>query len=200
MARINQPPRTDHGWIPAAHAMNNGTHLSARRSDARMTRCGETAAHRTRPLPWEPGCVGCTNNLKAQTRGYRDIKAGRRSEFCPRDNRPVSYRPVSYRAVSYRAVSCRSSLCTDGNNDSGCPREIQALCFKKQYAARKNGAQRTQDPVFPPCFSSRRVYSITMPRSTALHMSYSVSAATEAAVNASISTPVCPRKRQSARI
>ncbi|MNJ00436.1 hypothetical protein D3C73_1597660 [compost metagenome] len=37
-----------------------------------------------------------------------------------------------------------------------------------------------------------------MPRSTALHMSYSVKAATLAAVNASISTPVCPASLQPA--
>lgn len=36
-----------------------------------------------------------------------------------------------------------------------------------------------------------------MPRSTALHMSYTVSAATDAATSASISTPVRPRNRAS---
>ena len=37
-------------------------------------------------------------------------------------------------------------------------------------------------------------------RSTALHMSYTVSAATDAAVIASISTPVCPEQRATARM
>ena len=47
-----------------------------------------------------------------------------------------------------------------------------------------------KSPDFPPLLRSSMTSRMTIPRSTALHISYSVSAATEAAVNASISMPV----------
>jgi hypothetical protein len=47
-------------------------------------------------------------------------------------------------------------------------------------------------PRLPPCFSTRRIFWIFMVFSAALAMSYTVSAATETAVRASISTPVLP--------
>jgi hypothetical protein len=50
----------------------------------------------------------------------------------------------------------------------------------------------TQSPDFPPCFSSTFTLVIVIPRSTALHMSYTVSSPTCTAVSASISTPVRP--------
>ncbi len=57
-----------------------------------------------------------------------------------------------------------------------------------------------QDPLRPPSFSSRATRSITMSRCSALAMSYSVSAATLAAVSASISTPVRAVTLTSARM
>jgi len=57
---------------------------------------------------------------------------------------------------------------------------------------------RDQPPLFPPAFASSRRSLISMPLLAALHMSYTVSAATAAAVSASISTPVGPVQRASA--
>ena len=51
---------------------------------------------------------------------------------------------------------------------------------------------RSHRPVLPPSFLSRRISEISIPRSTALHMSYTVRHATLAAVRASISMPVLP--------
>src|SRR5687767_3162264 len=57
------------------------------------------------------------------------------------------------------------------------------------------GAHRAQgarySPLRPPLFATRRTSVMRAPRSIALSMSYSVSAATDTAVSASISTPVC---------
>ena len=53
-------------------------------------------------------------------------------------------------------------------------------------------SSRSQRPVLPPSFFSRRTSEISMPRSTALHISYTVRHVTEAAVSASISMPVLP--------
>ena len=50
----------------------------------------------------------------------------------------------------------------------------------------------TQCPDLPPRFSNSRMFLMCIPRSTALHMSYTVSKAIPIAVNASISTPVRP--------
>src|ERR1035437_8600677 len=61
-------------------------------------------------------------------------------------------------------------------------------------------SSRTHRPDLPPSLSSSPRPSTVMPRSTALHMSYSVSAATEAAVSASISTPVAPSVSTAARM
>ena len=51
---------------------------------------------------------------------------------------------------------------------------------------------RSHRPVLPPSFLRRRISEISIPRSTALHMSYTVRHATLAAVRASISMPVLP--------
>lgn len=51
---------------------------------------------------------------------------------------------------------------------------------------------RSHKPVLPPSFLRRRISEISIPRSTALHMSYTVRHATLAAVRASISMPVLP--------
>ena len=53
------------------------------------------------------------------------------------------------------------------------------------------GAFRRKSPLLPPVFSRRYTSWISMDLSSALVMSYMVSAATDAAVSASISTPVC---------
>ena len=49
----------------------------------------------------------------------------------------------------------------------------------------------SHSPDLPPLFLSNLISPITIPRSMALSMSYKVNAATETAVKASISTPVC---------
>ena len=59
-------------------------------------------------------------------------------------------------------------------------------------SARENQKACSQRPDLPPSFLSRRTSMISMPRSTALHMSYTVRHATLAAVSASISIPVLP--------
>src|SRR6185436_18238765 len=59
---------------------------------------------------------------------------------------------------------------------------------------------RTNSPLLPPALCSNSTSPMLMPRSTALHMSYTVSAATAAAVRASISTPVRDVTRTVARI
>ena len=48
------------------------------------------------------------------------------------------------------------------------------------------------DLTVPPFFSISSMSPMTIDLSTAFTMSYSVSAATDTAVSASISTPVCP--------
>src|SRR4051794_15006501 len=50
--------------------------------------------------------------------------------------------------------------------------------------------RRTNSPLLPPALSRSSISEMRMPRSTALHMSYTVNAATDTAVKASISTPV----------
>src|SRR5699024_10522240 len=55
------------------------------------------------------------------------------------------------------------------------------------------GPGRCQSPLLPPDLASTRTWSMLARGSTALIMSYTVSAATLAAVSASISTPVTPR-------
>src|SRR6185312_915095 len=55
------------------------------------------------------------------------------------------------------------------------------------------GSSRVQSPLLPPDLASTFVPEITACLSTALVMSYRARAATEAAVRASISTPVTPR-------
>src|SRR5271165_6268525 len=52
---------------------------------------------------------------------------------------------------------------------------------------------RLKSPDLPPVFETRYTSWISIPLSSALVMSYTVKAATEAAVRASISTPVGPR-------
>src|ERR1700722_10248765 len=73
---------------------------------------------------------------------------------------------------------------------------VAALGRGGGYASTAVGTHRRQScvksPDLPPDLWVRRTASMRMPRSTDLHMSYTVSAATEAAVSASISTPVCP--------
>src|SRR6266498_1975557 len=59
---------------------------------------------------------------------------------------------------------------------------------------------RRHRPDLPPDFSRRERPVSTMPRSTALTMSYTVRPATAAAVNASISTPVLSTVRTRARM
>src|SRR5579864_6214618 len=59
---------------------------------------------------------------------------------------------------------------------------------------------RTNSPLLPPALCNSSILVSVMPRSTALHMSYTVSAATETAVSASISTPVRLVTRTVARI
>jgi hypothetical protein len=49
----------------------------------------------------------------------------------------------------------------------------------------------SHSPDLPPLFRSSLISPMTIPRSIALSMSYKVRAATETAVKASISTPVC---------
>src|SRR4029077_18401374 len=63
-----------------------------------------------------------------------------------------------------------------------------------------NHGSASQSPDRPPDLRSRRKSAITIPRSTALHMSYPGKAATLAAESASISTPVRPRSLQVAVI
>ena len=57
-----------------------------------------------------------------------------------------------------------------------------------------------KSPDCPPDFASSRMSVSRIVRSTALHMSYIVNAATDTAVSASISTPVCPATLQVASI
>ncbi len=64
----------------------------------------------------------------------------------------------------------------------------------------RGGSWRTQSPLLPPLLAMSRTRTIVTPRSTPLTMSYTVSAATDAAVMASISTPVWPVVAASARI
>src|SRR5215467_5019510 len=83
------------------------------------------------------------------------------------------------------------------------PAQILALAARGLVADRDNGhlhGALMNSPDLPPTLRSSSTWPMLMPRSTALHMSYTVSAATAAAVKASISTPVRPVTRTVARI
>ena len=66
------------------------------------------------------------------------------------------------------------------------------LSGRRRLRPSYSDSPRSHRPVLPPSFLSRRISEISIPRSTALHMSYTVRHATLAAVRASISMPVLP--------
>src|SRR5436190_6716037 len=70
-------------------------------------------------------------------------------------------------------------------HDNRRPFEISNL-FESYGRTGGSQSERTNVPLRPPLFSSSRIRSMVMSRSTALHMSYTVRAATLTAVRASI--------------
>src|SRR5215813_3668803 len=70
-----------------------------------------------------------------------------------------------------------------------------ANVYRANFSSHHLSPGRRKTPLRPPCFSMRRMSVRHISRSTALHMSYTVSAATATAVKASISTPVLPVTR-----
>ncbi len=72
------------------------------------------------------------------------------------------------------------------------PDLLAQRCEESHLDCHQSDPGRFQSPLLPPLLCISRMLSIVMPRSADLHMSYTVSAATDAAVSASISTPVWP--------
>src|SRR5919109_792234 len=72
---------------------------------------------------------------------------------------------------------------------------VLANVYRAKLLSHHFSPGRRKTPLRPPCFSMRRTSVMHISRSTALHMSYTVSAAAATAVNASISTPVFPVTR-----
>ena len=107
----------------------------------------------------------------------------------PEDAKPHCTRILPARKCPHtkivRARTARKS--TDGPVS----RQTQ-LSSQRRSRLGYSDSPRSHKPVLPPSFFSRRTSMISMPRSTALHMSYTVRHATLAAVSASISMPVLP--------
>src|SRR5207253_2577669 len=85
------------------------------------------------------------------------------------------------------------------------PARVRAVTSRRLVAHGDDGQAnlshgRMHSPLLPPALCSNLTLPMLIARSTALHMSYTVSAATAAAVRASISTPVRLLTRTVARI
>lgn len=107
----------------------------------------------------------------------------------PEDAKPHCTRTLPARKCPHtkivRARTARKS--TDGPVS----RQTQLSSQRRSHPCYSD-SPRSHRPVLPPSFLRRRISEISIPRSTALHMSYTVRHATLAAVRASISMPVLP--------
>lgn len=124
-------------------------------------------------------------------RKVRDLTAREASaeELPPKGAKPHCARTLPARKCSQaqivRARTVRKD--TDGPVD-----QRTQVCGRRRLRPCYSDSPRSHRPVLPPSFLSRRISEISIPRSTALHMSYTVRHATLAAVRASISMPVLP--------
>ena len=128
-------------------------------------------------------------------------KEGRRAAHEKGPTRNASVRERSQKGVGpttrdpYRQASAHTRKDTGPNHAERRGRVRQSttqLSGRRRLRPGYSDSPRSHRPVLPPSFLSRRISEISIPRSTALHMSYTVRHATLAAVRASISMPVLP--------
>src|SRR5687768_888868 len=98
--------------------------------------------------------------------------------------------------LRHRAAFVRVAHDPDEHVDSACPRMGDGSHYSRHFKFSIPDLEhdapryfRTHEPDFPPCFSLKPTCVIVIPRSTPFNMSYRVSAATDAPIIASISTP-----------
>lgn len=110
-------------------------------------------------------------------------------ELPPEDTKPHCAKTLPARKCS-QAQTVRTRT-AQKSTDGPVSRQTQ-LSGRRRLHLGYSDSPRSHRPVLPPSFLRRRTSEISIPRSTALHMSYTVRHATLAAVRASISMPVLP--------
>lgn len=121
----------------------------------------------------------------------RDLTAREASaeELPPEDTKPHCVRTLPARKCPRTQIVRARTARKD--TDGPVSQQTQ-VCGRCRSRPGYSDSPRSHRPVLPPSFLSRRISEISIPRSTALHMSYTVRHATLAAVRASISMPVLP--------
>lgn len=127
--------------------------------------------------------------------------ASARGKMPTRKAKRVSQRTLAESARSHHARSASAgkrpqaqivrARTAQKSTDGPVSRQTQ-LSGRRRLRPCYSDSPRSHRPVLPPSFLRRRTSEISIPRSTALHMSYTVRHATLAAVRASISMPVLP--------
>lgn len=107
----------------------------------------------------------------------------------PEDAKPHCARTLPARKCQHTQIARARTVRKD--TDGPVSQQTQ-VCGRRRSRPGYSDSPRSHRPVLPPSFLSRRISEISIPRSTALHMSYTVRHATLAAVRASISMPVLP--------
>ena len=110
-------------------------------------------------------------------------------ELPPEDAKPHCARTLSARKFPHTKIARARTARKD--TDGPVSQQTQ-VCGRRRLRPGYSDSPRSHKPVLPPSFLRRRISEISIPRSTALHMSYTVRHATLAAVRASISMPVLP--------
>lgn len=110
-------------------------------------------------------------------------------ELPPEDTKPHCARTLPARKCSQAQIVWARTV--QKSTDGPVSRQTQ-LSSQRRLRPCYSDSPRSHRPVLPPSFLRRRISEISIPRSTALHMSYTVRHATLAAVRASISMPVLP--------
>lgn len=127
--------------------------------------------------------------------------ASARGKVPARKTKRVSQRTLAERREAPSRKIRISRKATTGANSTGPNRAKKhgrarqpttQLSSQRRLHPCYSDSPRSHRPVLPPSFLRRRISEISIPRSTALHMSYTVRHATLAAVRASISMPVLP--------
>ena len=103
--------------------------------------------------------------------------------------RILSFRSSSTGLRNQNAKHFSGSTCCSDSLRGRNEREEKGRGRKMRFSAAE-GYVLLNSPLLPPRFSMSIMPDITISLSTALHISYTVNAATDTAVNASISTPV----------